>query len=89
LRRTVPTNPKSVLSQNMIALSLSRNWPVDNLGAMSAVVFSFVGAIVLWNLRASAVVDINILCRLFQNPCRRRAAFAGLNLNCGFPAEIR
>ena len=28
-------------------------------------------------------VDINILCRLFQHQCRRRAAFARLNRNCG------
>ncbi len=28
-------------------------------------------------------VDINILCRLFQHRCRRRAAFAGLNRNRG------
>jgi len=25
-------------------------------------------------------VDINILCRLFQHRCRRRAAFAGLKI---------
>lgn len=36
-----------------------------------------------WTAKHFKVVDINILCRLFQHQCRRRAAFAGLNHNCG------
>jgi hypothetical protein len=34
-------------------------------------------------------VDINILCRLFQHQCRRRAAFAGLNGPMGRFAHFR
>ena len=37
----------------------------------------------LSRLDPSVAVDINILCRLFQHQCRRRAAFAGLNRNSG------